>query len=141
MWKFANIEVKNKVVLAPMAGVTFYSYRKFMSQFDVGLFYSEMVVHIRVVEVQYFYAAFPQGYCGGVGVQFYCAGVVVYGVFPVVASSVCISQYVISHILQFVRLVVCQFFQFLYCILYSALFKQCFGRFYVFCAYHVFLCF
>lgn len=43
MWKFANIEVKNKVVLAPMAGVTFYSYRKFMSQFNVGLFYSEMV--------------------------------------------------------------------------------------------------
>lgn len=43
MWKFKNIEVKNKVVLAPMAGFTFYSYRKFMSNFGVGLFYSEMV--------------------------------------------------------------------------------------------------
>lgn len=35
--------VKGKVVLAPMAGVTFYSYRKFMAPFGVDLFYSEMV--------------------------------------------------------------------------------------------------
>lgn len=38
-----NILVKGKVVLAPMAGVTFYSYRKFMAPFGVDLFYSEMV--------------------------------------------------------------------------------------------------
>ena len=38
-----NIEVKGKVVLAPMAGVTFYAYRKFMAPFGVSMFYSEMV--------------------------------------------------------------------------------------------------
>ena len=38
-----NIQVKGKVVLAPMAGVTFYAYRKFMASFGVSLFYSEMV--------------------------------------------------------------------------------------------------
>lgn len=38
-----NILVKGKVVLAPMAGVTFYSYRKFMAPFGVSMFYSEMV--------------------------------------------------------------------------------------------------
>ena len=37
-----NIQVKGKVVLAPMAGVTFYAYRKFMASFGVSLFYSEM---------------------------------------------------------------------------------------------------
>ena len=38
-----NIEVNGKVVLAPMAGITFYVYRKFMAKFGVDLFYSEMV--------------------------------------------------------------------------------------------------
>lgn len=43
MWEFGNIKVNSKAVLAPMAGITFYSYRKFMAKFGVGLFYSEMV--------------------------------------------------------------------------------------------------
>lgn len=43
MWKIENIEINSKVVLAPMAGVTSLAYRKFMSQFGVGLSVSEMV--------------------------------------------------------------------------------------------------
>lgn len=43
MFKFGNIEVKGKVVLAPMAGYTFASYREFMNKFGVSLCYTEMV--------------------------------------------------------------------------------------------------
>ena len=43
MFKFGNIEVKGKVVLAPMAGYTFNSYREFMNKFGVSLCYTEMV--------------------------------------------------------------------------------------------------
>lgn len=43
MWKIGNIEIKSKVVLAPMAGVTSLAYRKFMSEFGTGLTVSEMV--------------------------------------------------------------------------------------------------
>jgi len=43
MWKIGNIEIKSHVVLAPMAGVTFLSYRNFMKPFGVGLSVTEMV--------------------------------------------------------------------------------------------------
>lgn len=43
MWKIGNIEIKSKVVLAPMAGITSLAYRKFMSEFGVGVFVTEMV--------------------------------------------------------------------------------------------------
>ena len=43
MFKIGNIEIKNKVILAPMAGVTSFGYRKFMSQFGIGLCVTEMV--------------------------------------------------------------------------------------------------
>ena len=43
MFKFGNIEVKGKVILAPMAGYTFTSYREFMNKFGVSLCYTEMV--------------------------------------------------------------------------------------------------
>ena len=43
MWKIGNIEIKSKVVLAPMAGVTSFAYRNFMKKFGVGLTVSEMV--------------------------------------------------------------------------------------------------
>ena len=43
MWKIADIEIKSHVVLAPMAGITFLSYRDFMKPFGVGLSVSEMV--------------------------------------------------------------------------------------------------
>ena len=38
-----GIEIKGKVVLAPMAGVTSLAYREFMKPFGVGLSYSEMI--------------------------------------------------------------------------------------------------
>ena len=43
MFKFGNIDVKGRVVLAPMAGYTFTSYREFMNKFGVSLCYTEMV--------------------------------------------------------------------------------------------------
>jgi len=40
---FAQILKNNNVILAPMAGITFDSYRTFMSLFNVGMFYTEMI--------------------------------------------------------------------------------------------------
>jgi nifR3 family TIM-barrel protein len=38
-----NIEIKGRVILAPMAGVTSFSYRKFMKPFGCALTYTEMI--------------------------------------------------------------------------------------------------
>ena len=43
MFKIGNIEVKGNVILAPMAGISFHSYRHFMSDFDIDLCVTEMV--------------------------------------------------------------------------------------------------
>ena len=43
MWKIKDLEINSKVVLAPMAGITFSSYREFMSQFGFGVCVTEMV--------------------------------------------------------------------------------------------------
>jgi len=43
MWKIANIEIKGKTILAPMAGITTYAYREFMRSFGVPLCYTEMI--------------------------------------------------------------------------------------------------
>ena len=43
MFKIGNIEIKSKVILAPMAGVTSLAYRDFMKPFGVGLSVTEMV--------------------------------------------------------------------------------------------------
>lgn len=43
MFKIGSIEIKNKVILAPMAGITSFGYRKFMAQFGPGLCVTEMV--------------------------------------------------------------------------------------------------
>ena len=43
MFKIGDFEIKQKVVLAPMAGITSFGYRKFMSQFGPGLCVTEMV--------------------------------------------------------------------------------------------------
>ena len=43
MWKIGNVEIKSRVVLAPMAGITSLAYRNFMKQFGVGLTVTEMV--------------------------------------------------------------------------------------------------
>ncbi len=43
MPEFAGIELKGRVLLAPMAGVTNLAYRRFMKPFGVALSYSEMI--------------------------------------------------------------------------------------------------
>ncbi len=43
MYKIGNVEIKSKVILAPMAGVTSLAYRNFMKPFGVGLTVTEMV--------------------------------------------------------------------------------------------------
>ena len=43
MYKIGDIEIKSKVFLAPMAGVTSLAYREFMKEFGVGVSVTEMV--------------------------------------------------------------------------------------------------
>ena len=43
MWKIGNISIKNKVVLAPMAGISNSAYRKIVKEMGCGLVYAEMV--------------------------------------------------------------------------------------------------
>lgn len=43
MWKLGNFEIDSRVVLAPMAGYTFKSYREFMAPFGAGVTVTEMV--------------------------------------------------------------------------------------------------
>lgn len=43
MWKIENIEIKNQVVLAPMAGISNTSYRTIIKEMGAGLIYAEMV--------------------------------------------------------------------------------------------------
>jgi len=42
-WKIGNIEINNRLVLAPMAGISNTSYRKIVKEMGVGLIYAEMV--------------------------------------------------------------------------------------------------
>ena len=43
MWKIGNVEINNRVVLAPMAGVCNSSFRRIVKEMGVGLIYTEMV--------------------------------------------------------------------------------------------------
>ena len=43
MFKIGDIQINNKVILAPMAGITSFGYRKFMSQFGLGYTVTEMI--------------------------------------------------------------------------------------------------
>jgi len=43
MWKIGNIEIKNRVVLAPMADISNTSYRKIIKSMGAGLIFAEMV--------------------------------------------------------------------------------------------------
>ncbi len=43
MFKIADIELKNRVVIAPMAGVSNMAFRTIMKEFGAGLIYAEMV--------------------------------------------------------------------------------------------------
>ena len=41
--KIRDIEIKNPVIMAPMAGITNMAFRKIVKEFGAGLVYSEMV--------------------------------------------------------------------------------------------------
>ena len=43
MWKIGNIEIKNRIVLAPMAGISNTAYRQIIKEMGAGLIYAEMV--------------------------------------------------------------------------------------------------
>lgn len=43
MWHIGNVEIKNRVVLAPMAGIGNSAYRRIIKQMGAGLIYAEMV--------------------------------------------------------------------------------------------------
>lgn len=43
MWKIGNVEIENRIVMAPMAGITNVAFRKIIKEFGVGLVVSEMV--------------------------------------------------------------------------------------------------
>ena len=43
MWKIGNVKIKNKVVLAPMAGITNSAFRKIAKEMGCGLVVAEMV--------------------------------------------------------------------------------------------------
>ena len=43
MWQIGNVNIKNRVVLAPMAGISNTSYRKIIKEMGAGLIYAEMV--------------------------------------------------------------------------------------------------
>lgn len=41
--KIGNIEIKNRIIMAPMAGITNVAFRKIIKEFGAGLVVSEMV--------------------------------------------------------------------------------------------------
>ncbi len=43
MWKIGNVEIKNRVLLAPMAGICNSAYRKIIKEMGAGLVFAEMV--------------------------------------------------------------------------------------------------
>ena len=43
VWKIGNVEINNRVVLAPMAGICNSSFRRIVKEFGCGLIYAEMV--------------------------------------------------------------------------------------------------
>ena len=43
MWKIGNVEIKNRIVLAPMADISNTSFRKIIKKMGAGLIYAEMV--------------------------------------------------------------------------------------------------
>ncbi len=49
MWNIGNITIKNRVVLAPMAGISNSSYRNIIKEMGCGLIYSEMVSTMGIV--------------------------------------------------------------------------------------------
>ena len=49
MWQIGNIKIKNRIVSAPMAGISNETYRHILKQMGAGLIYSEMVSIMGIV--------------------------------------------------------------------------------------------
>lgn len=49
MWKIKDVEIKNRIVFAPMAGVSNQTYRKIIKSMNPGLIYSEMVSNMGII--------------------------------------------------------------------------------------------
>ena len=49
MWKIGNVEINNRIVFAPMAGISNVSYRHIIKQMGAGLIYSEMISNMGIV--------------------------------------------------------------------------------------------
>ena len=49
MWNIGNVKIKNRVVFAPMAGVSNQTYRKIIKTMNPGLIYSEMVSNMGII--------------------------------------------------------------------------------------------
>ena len=49
MWKIGNVEIKNRIVFAPMAGISNVSYRHIIKEMGAGLIYSEMISNMGIV--------------------------------------------------------------------------------------------
>lgn len=49
MWKIKNVKIKNKIVFAPMAGISNISYRKIIKEMGAGLIYSEMISNMGII--------------------------------------------------------------------------------------------
>ena len=49
MWKIGNVKISNRIVLAPMAGISNSSYRTIIKEMGCGLIYSEMISTMGIV--------------------------------------------------------------------------------------------
>ncbi len=49
MWEIGNVKINNRIVFAPMAGVSNMSYRTIIKEMGAGLIYSEMVSSLGIV--------------------------------------------------------------------------------------------
>ena len=49
MWKIGNVEINNRIVSAPMAGITNKTYRQILKSMGVGLTYTEMISIMGIV--------------------------------------------------------------------------------------------
>ena len=49
MWKIGNVKINNRIVFAPMAGISNQSFRKIIKEMGAGLIYSEMVSNMGII--------------------------------------------------------------------------------------------
>ena len=49
MWKIGNVEIKNRIVFAPMAGISNESFRHIIKSMGAGLIYSEMISNMGII--------------------------------------------------------------------------------------------